>query len=399
MNVMYLCDEYPPGRHGGIGTVVRLLAREMAARGHRVVVAGYYDLGYQGQDRLEDDGVTVYRFRSPLDGTWWGMRESLPVRMAHRLATKTGVRHWDVNRTLPRYHAFLESLIREHRIQVVERPDYNDFVQYCKRPTALPPLSVPTVVKLHGTMTYFLKEANRPVPPVVFEVERRMLFQADALISVSEYTARQTARYFGYEKPIPVIYNGVDTQHHTNGIPKDPNLVVFSGSLQEKKGIFQLMKAWNRVHAIMPEARLRVFGRGQVERARALLDGRALESVAFMGHVPHEELFLWLSSASVAVFPSYAECFAMGPMEAMACGTAVIYSTLTSGPELITHGVDGLLCDPDDVGKLAVQICCLLRDPKLTGELAKRGKEKVFSSFAMDIVAKNHEEYYQSLIN
>ena len=40
MNILYYCDEYPPTRNGGIGTVVKLVAEAMAARGHQVTVAG-----------------------------------------------------------------------------------------------------------------------------------------------------------------------------------------------------------------------------------------------------------------------------------------------------------------------------------------------------------------------
>jgi len=66
VNILYLCDEYPPGRHGGIGTAVRLLARQVAAQGHNVVVAGFYDWGYGGEDEFIDGQVKVYRFRRGL---------------------------------------------------------------------------------------------------------------------------------------------------------------------------------------------------------------------------------------------------------------------------------------------------------------------------------------------
>ncbi len=398
MNILYLCDEYPPGRHGGIGTVVQLLAREMVRRGHHVIVAGYYDLGYGGQDRFIDQGVVVYRFRSFLDGPWWRNRESLVVRAGHRLAKMAGLRQWEIARGLSRYHSSLESLIQKYKIEIAERPDYNDYLQYCTRPTVLAPLSVPTVVKLHGTITYFLKEADQPAPQAVWDSERQMLEQADAVVSVSDYTAERTSAYFGYGKPITTLYNGIRTRIDTNGAVKDPNLVVFTGSLQEKKGIYQLAKAWNLVHVRLPQAQLKVFGRGMLDRVKRLLDPRAAGSVQFMGHVARTELFGHLAKASAAVFPSYAECFAMGPMEAMACGTTVIYTRRSSGPELITHGVDGLLVDPDDVEGLARQIEYVLREREKSDELARRGKERVTNNFDITVVARRHESFYLQLL-
>ena len=64
MNILYLCDEYPPGQHGGIGTSVRSMARELVKQGHRVVVAGLYSPGYGGADEFVDNGVKVYRFQA-----------------------------------------------------------------------------------------------------------------------------------------------------------------------------------------------------------------------------------------------------------------------------------------------------------------------------------------------
>jgi len=71
MNILYICDEYPPGKHGGIGTAVQLLARTMVQRGHNVVVAGFYDWGYGGDDHFEDQGVLVYRFRRVLSSKFF----------------------------------------------------------------------------------------------------------------------------------------------------------------------------------------------------------------------------------------------------------------------------------------------------------------------------------------
>ncbi len=398
MNILYLCDEYPPGKHGGIGTVVQLLARQMVKRGHKVIVAGFYDLGYGGEDRFEDRGVVVYRFRSRLDGPWWHNRDFLPARAVHRLLNIVGLREWEIARSLHRYHSFLESLIREHGIEIVERPDYNDYLRSCRRPLVMAPLSVPSIIKLHGSISHLLSETGRSVPPQIWESEREMLLQADAIVSVSEYVARRTAARFGCDKPMKVLYNGIHTVVNTNGAAREPGLVVYTGSLAEGKGVYQLMKAWNLVSGRLASAKLKVFGRGRVDLVKAFLEQRAAGSVEFMGHVSRSDLFRNLAEASVAVFPSYAECFSMAPMEAMACSTPVIYTSRTSGPELITHGTDGLLVDPDDVAGLADRIVWVLQNPEKGCELARRGRERVTSSFDIDVIAGRHEEFYATLL-
>jgi glycosyltransferase involved in cell wall biosynthesis len=121
-------------------------------------------------------------------------------------------------------------------------------------------------------------------------------------------------------------------------------------------------------------------------------------SVTFKGHVNKDELYACLAHSAVAVFPSYAEAFALAPLEAMACGIAVINSNRTSGPELIDNGVNGLLIDPDDVEQLASAIITLLNEPEKRQQLALAGNEKVKQCFDIDIVARQTLKFYQQVL-
>ena len=67
MNILYICDEYPPGKNGGIGTMVQVLGRELVKQGHNVHVAGLYGYRYGSSDYEEDKGVRVYRLRYGLN--------------------------------------------------------------------------------------------------------------------------------------------------------------------------------------------------------------------------------------------------------------------------------------------------------------------------------------------
>src|ERR1700761_9021534 len=110
MNILYLCDEYPPGRNGGIGTVVQLLGREMVRQGHNVIVAGFYDWGYGGEDYFEDEGVKVYRFRRALSSNLLHKQDVLPVRIAYKLFKSLGIFEYDIKKSIVKYGAFLEKL-------------------------------------------------------------------------------------------------------------------------------------------------------------------------------------------------------------------------------------------------------------------------------------------------
>lgn len=399
MNILMICDEYPPGRHGGIGSVVQLIARTFVKMGHNVTVAGFYFWAYGGEDEFIDEGVKVYRFRRNLSSTFFEPYDTFTVRAALKLLDVTGMLEWDIKNSMKKYSAFLNNQIAEHNIDIVEMPDYHDYMRFCKDEVHFPKLNVPIVVKMNGSMTYFSNEAGNKVPEQILNMEKAVLEQADRVVAVSKYTADKSAQYFKYPHEIGVVHNGINIPEIAENVTKTKGLVVFSGTLVEKKGIYQLMKAWNIVADKIPTARLYIYGKGPVQKIQTLLNDNAKKTVDFKGHVGRDELYRILSSAEIAVFPSYAECFAMAPMEAMACNTAVLYSTRTSGPELIHSGIDGYLADPDDFQDIADKLILLLQDEQLNAEIARKGKSRVVDNFDIKIIAKQNIELFKSVLN
>lgn len=398
MNILYLCDEYPPGRHGGIGTVVQQLARESVRKGHTVVVAGFYDWGYGGEDEFIDKGVKVYRFRRGLSSSIFKDQQSLFVRVAYKFFILSGIFQKDIEQSMKKYEVFLNELIRKYNIDIVEMPDYNDYIRFCNKVVLFPRLPVPTLVKLNGSMTYFAREAGTAPKRIIWEMEHDILMKADVVTGASRYTADKTKEYLEYPSTIDVLYNTIQIPEVPDNVVKKKGQVIYTGTLVEKKGVFQLMQAWNIVHSKHPEATLLMYGKGFVEKLKALLDGSAAKTVFFLGHVDRKVLYERLAESTLAVFPSYAECFALAPMEAMGCGTTIVYSTRTSGPELIDHMQDGILVDPDDIQDMADKICYLLENPEVNERLAEKGRKKIVEQFSASPVVDEHIVYYKNVI-
>jgi glycogen(starch) synthase len=398
MNILYLCDEYPPGKHGGIGTYVRLIARQMVKLGHNVIVAGLYGPGYGGENEFNDEGVTVYRFRRGFNFKFLSDEASLRSRIGIRLLKNSGLLQWDIKKSLAIYKDKLEQLIIEHKIDIIEMPDYNDYVRFCSSYIPFPALSVPVVVKTNGSMTYFAKEANLQVPAHVVKMEQAILNQAAAVSSASKYTADKSSGYLSYNKAIEILYNGIQTDLPARNVSQKTKQVIFTGTLVAKKGIYQLAKAWNIVHKSMPDAKLLILGKGSQQKVISHLTDEAKASVSFMGHVSTDELYDHLAGSAISVFPSYAEAFALAPLEAMACGTAVINSNRTSGPELIDHEINGLLINPDDIDQIAKAILYLLNNSVDRVELAKAGNEKVKEQFEISKIAVKTLQFYEKVL-
>jgi glycosyltransferase involved in cell wall biosynthesis len=122
-------------------------------------------------------------------------------------------------------------------------------------------------------------------------------------------------------------------------------------------------------------------------------------SVLFCGHVSREELFEKLSTARVAVFPSFSEAFALAPLEAMACGCPTIYTRLTSGPETIRDGVDGLLADPHHPEQIASAILTILQHDDQARKFSQSGRERVLNTFTIQQILPMNEQFFSDVIH
>jgi glycosyltransferase involved in cell wall biosynthesis len=91
-----------------------------------------------------------------------------------------------------------------------------------------------------------------------------------------------------------------------------------------------------------------------------------------VGYVPAEDLPFWYNAAELFVYPSLYEGFGLPPLEAMACGTAVITSTASSLPEVV--GEAGLLVDPAEPAALARAMEQVLSDRELRETVRAAGR-------------------------
>jgi glycosyltransferase involved in cell wall biosynthesis len=121
--------------------------------------------------------------------------------------------------------------------------------------------------------------------------------------------------------------------------------------------------------------------------------------VYFHGHVNRERIFSALQTARLGVFPSYAESFALAPMEAMACGCPTVYTRRASGPELIEQCRDGLLVDPDCPNEITEAVIRLLADDELAKRLGRAGRRRIEESFSIDAMVRQNETFYSSCLS
>ena len=109
-----------------------------------------------------------------------------------------------------------------------------------------------------------------------------------------------------------------------------------------------------------------------VVTARGLVEARAIkEKVHFREYIPAEDLPIVYNLADVFVYPSLYEGFGLPPLEAMACGTPVITTAVSSMPEHV--GEAGILIPPPDERALFQALLAILQDPDLRRQLSEKG--------------------------
>lgn len=373
MKVLFICNEYPPAPTGGIGVLLRGLCEQLADRGLKVHVVGCYDIERPVTELV--NGVHVHRVPGRFGR--FGL-------FADRIAL----------------YRVIANIATQGPIDIIEAPDF-------EAPSAfLPRQSKRRVVRLHGSHVYFSHERDQVPSRSVGLLEKMALKQADAWISVSKYTARRTQELFGVNRPIHIVHNAAHVSSH---FPRKEHYathrrVVYFGTLAEKKGVFTLARAWREFVVSHPGWTLSLMGRDGLHQGQSVrqqmveLLGPAAPTVEFVGPIANEELLKRLVGFDFAVLPSFSETFALTPMEAMALGVPVIYSQLSSGPELMEHGVDGWLADPRDPVQLARLLVEVADDPAGRERIGQAGRVKIERFFSHEaFIAKNLEVYRQIL--
>ena len=392
MNILYYCDEYPPARNGGIGTVVKLVAEAMSQRGHKVVVVGKYWKG-RGRKTVERiNGVTIIRWHK---GSYNSIA-TLPLTLCRSERS----RQRKAQRVFAKTQSLLEKVIARYSIDIVEVPDYvDDFIHYNGLKTLEWKSNAPKVIRVHGSVSFLNHYLKGKPDEDKIKQDRSYFDQSDAIYAVSEFSKKYVTEYLCQRKEVGVIYNPIEEHWFKQSAEnEDSHTILYFGKIAKMKGVFSLIKAFNLVAAEFPDARLKLIGNGNPEQAKELVEPRFSDRVEFAGFIPQEHIIEEIDNALFCALPSYFENFSMAALEVLARHRALIYTNRTSGPELIEDGVNGLLVDPDNIGQIAERMHLLLSDAGLRNSLAENGFEMCRERFSTAVIIPQMEAYYNDLI-
>lgn len=196
-----------------------------------------------------------------------------------------------------------------------------------------------------------------------------------------------------------VVRDGVPTRPPRSPLVSPPT-VAFAGRLVPEKGADVLMRAFGKVVARLPEARLLVVGEGPEEARliRLVADLGLSASVSMLGYLPQQELDHRFDTAWVQAVPSrWMEPLANVGLEAMMRGTALVASDTGGLAEIIQDGETGLLVPPGDADALAQGLLRLLRDRELAERMGSTGRRFALTNFSDAMLVDGFVRLYQAL--
>ncbi len=259
---------------------------------------------------------------------------------------------------------------------------------------------VRTVTTLHGTDITLVGQH-----PSIFDVTRFSISASDTVTTVSAWLEAQTREIFGFGGDITVIPNFVDG-HVFRPVPNHPmrarfaspdeKIILHASNFRPVKNIKAVVDVFAGVAKALP-ARLLLVGEGSERRpAEERIREHALsDRVLFLGN--HQFIEQFIPLADLFLLPSLHESFGLAALEAMSCSVPVIATNVGGAPEVITHGVDGFVVDPNDIDRMITLAREILSDPAKAEALALAGRRTAVERFSPDIAVDRYLDLYEKV--
>ena len=236
--------------------------------------------------------------------------------------------------------------------------------------------------------------------------------RSNRVLTVSEASKRDILRYFRIpEGKINVIPNAIDERFGEAPTPDEIErvreryqlnapYVLYAGNIKPHKNLERLIEAFHtlRHDSDLEHVKMLIIGDEISKYAtlrRAVHKYKLHKHVRFFGFVPDKTLAVLYRLARVFVFPSLYEGFGLPPLEAMASGTPVITSNVSSLPEVV--GDAAILIDPLDPGAIADAMRRVLMDSALRETLRAKGLQRV-GEFSWERSVRRVREIYGEVL-
>jgi N-acetyl-alpha-D-glucosaminyl L-malate synthase BshA len=255
------------------------------------------------------------------------------------------------------------------------------------------------VTTLHGTDTTLLGRDPGYGPAI-----RHALAQSDAITTVSQFMERETRRLLAPARPIDVIPNFFSPRPPRRtraevrselGLRDGQVLVLHMSNLRPLKRIDLLLESMARVRA--PDCRLLILAGDRFEPHRALLHRLGIADRVLVRELS-VDIEDYLEAADLGLFTSETESFCLSILEAMFFARPSVSTAVGGIPEVVEHGVSGLLIPFGQADALARAVDALAADRALRERLGQAAQDRARRLFTADAVVPAYEAVYRRVL-
>jgi L-malate glycosyltransferase len=294
--------------------------------------------------------------------------------------------------------------IRKRRVEVIHAHQYTPFF-YSALARAVTGARSRLVFTEHG----------RHYPDVVGRNRRwlnRLVLArlANETNAVCGFSARALQAVDGFSAvPVGVVANGIDSDRYGRahdpvaaklqlGLSKERRYIATVARFHPVKDHRTLLEAYRGVAAAQHDVDLLLVGDGplrdDLERQTERLELRG--RVHFLG--VRSDVAAILGVADVFALTSVSEAASLTLLEAMASGLPVVITDVGGNPEMVRHGVEGLLVQRGDAGSIANALLELLENPERARRLGSAGADRVRRMYQLDQAVERHYETYRRMV-
>ncbi len=228
----------------------------------------------------------------------------------------------------------------------------------------------------------------------------KVLFEGvDHVLCLSE-SWKQTLHGIAPSARITVVPNGIEIPEQEDQTLSKSGVVniLFLGLIGERKGVFDLLKAFKRLLEEGLEVKLYIGGNGEISRLEEMINTYDIsQHVDFLGWVGEEQKKRLFSKSDIYALPSYGEGMPMSILEAMSYGVPVVSTFVGGIPRLIKNHENGILIEPGDTDALYEALRMLLLKPELRKKIGKESVKTIKNDYMIDDTIRKIETVYHSL--
>jgi glycosyltransferase involved in cell wall biosynthesis len=287
-------------------------------------------------------------------------------------------------RSLKSYREF-RAIVKRNQCDLVHIPNLFSV------PRALP---CPYVMTVHDMLQHLTPTRRQTgfSGSCHFQGTKQVLKGAARIFAVSNFTKVEIEKVFSIPPSrIEVIYNAIDERFlrgHASAADRqfiaeryqvNYPFLLYAGRISPHKNVVRMIEAFSALKTelekeqLFPDLKLIIIGddlSGNPDLRRTVIRSGVQNDVRFLGFVPIEVLRTFYDAAKIFVFPSLYEGFGLPPLEAMALGTPVVTSNVSSLPEVV--GNAAVLVHPENVFEIMRALHRVLVDQTLRDKMKER---------------------------